>query len=251
MVPANRDPTLGVRLCARVQLLEELYLSGVIDGVTRDADDECEAFGLREPAADRGRPRYQRQASPDAAAVDRPPRRSLSTSACLCPRAETSLHPRARTVPARSRTAARAPSAHSRRDEARSRRCCGVRGPAARTRAAVETSVNAAFRSGPCHASPPYPSSSTRAPGLVVASIDVVVLVVLMEPPCKGGHRSEEAVRRSWKILRSPFAALRKPRGDTPAARWKVRTKFERSPKPTSRATSVTARPSSASRRAA
>ena len=47
------------------------------------------------------------------------------------------------------------------------------------------------------------------------------------------------AASRSRTIVRSPRAALRKPRGETPAARWKVRTKFERSPKPTSNATSV------------
>ena len=39
-----------------------------------------------------------------------------------------------------------------------------------------------------------------------------------------------------------PSRACRKPRGETPAARWKVRTKLERSPKPTSKATSVIGR---------
>src|SRR6185503_8564654 len=56
---------------------------------------------------------------------------------------------------------------------------------------------------------------------------------------------------RSWKILRSPFAARRKARGETPAARRNVRTKLERSAKPTSRAMSVMERASSASSRAA
>ena len=48
-----------------------------------------------------------------------------------------------------------------------------------------------------------------------------------------------------------PSRRLRNARGDTPAARWNVRTKFERSPKPTSNAMSVIERASSASRRAA
>src|SRR2546423_103814 len=59
------------------------------------------------------------------------------------------------------------------------------------------------------------------------------------------------AASRSWKILRFPFAARRKLRGGTPAARWKVRTKFERSPNPTSRAMSVMERTSCANNRAA
>ncbi len=58
------------------------------------------------------------------------------------------------------------------------------------------------------------------------------------------------ASSRSWKILRSPLAALRKARGETPAARWKVRTKLDRSAKPTSYATSVMERSASARRRA-
>src|SRR5258705_530628 len=39
---------------------------------------------------------------------------------------------------------------------------------------------------------------------------------------------------RSWKILRIPREAWRNLKGDAPAARWNVRTKFDRSPKPTS-----------------
>src|ERR1043166_2325246 len=66
-----------------------------------------------------------------------------------------------------------------------------------------------------------------------------------------GDRIYESAASRSWKILRSPLAARRKPRGEVPAARWNVRTKLERSAKPTSSAMSVMARSSSASRRAA
>ena len=49
-----------------------------------------------------------------------------------------------------------------------------------------------------------------------------------------GSPAYRSAASRSWRILRSPLAAWRKRRGETPAARWKVRTKLERSPKPTS-----------------
>src|SRR6185437_9731720 len=49
-----------------------------------------------------------------------------------------------------------------------------------------------------------------------------------------GNHPSEGAASRSWKILRSPREAWRNRSGDTPAARWNVRTKLERSPNPTS-----------------
>src|SRR5258708_25454109 len=49
-----------------------------------------------------------------------------------------------------------------------------------------------------------------------------------------GDDPSQCRARRSWKILRIPCEASRNLRGDTPAARWKVRTKLERSPKPTS-----------------
>src|SRR6516162_6907792 len=45
---------------------------------------------------------------------------------------------------------------------------------------------------------------------------------------------SQCRARRSWRILRSPREAWRNLLGETPAARWKVRTKLERSPKPTS-----------------
>src|SRR5262249_8962017 len=61
----------------------------------------------------------------------------------------------------------------------------------------------------------------------------------------------EDAASLSWRILRSPFAAWRKRRGGPRAERWKVRTKLERSPKPTSKATSVIERAPSASRDAA
>ena len=49
-----------------------------------------------------------------------------------------------------------------------------------------------------------------------------------------GDHPSQWRASRSWKILRSPREAWRNFSGETPAARWKVRTKLERSPKPTS-----------------
>src|SRR4051812_43680222 len=49
-----------------------------------------------------------------------------------------------------------------------------------------------------------------------------------------GAHPAAPASRRSWRILRSPRAARRNCRGETPAARWNERTKFERSANPTS-----------------
>src|ERR1700722_15839695 len=55
-----------------------------------------------------------------------------------------------------------------------------------------------------------------------------------------GGHPSQCPFTRSWKILRLPnilrlpSEACRNRSGEMPAARWKVRTKLERSPNPTS-----------------
>src|ERR1700694_1601094 len=49
-----------------------------------------------------------------------------------------------------------------------------------------------------------------------------------------GDDPSQCRARRSWKILRIPREASRNFRGGIPAARWKVRTKLERSPNPTS-----------------
>src|SRR5439155_1245796 len=49
-----------------------------------------------------------------------------------------------------------------------------------------------------------------------------------------GDQPSQCRARRSWKILRMPREPSRNLRGETPAARWNVRTKLERSPKPTS-----------------
>src|ERR1700676_3293727 len=49
-----------------------------------------------------------------------------------------------------------------------------------------------------------------------------------------GDQPSQCRASRSWKILRIPREASRNFRGETPAARWKVRTKLERSPNPTS-----------------
>ena len=55
----------------------------------------------------------------------------------------------------------------------------------------------------------------------------------------------------SWNFLRFVCAERRKLLGETPAARWNVRTKFDTSPKPTSKATSAMERRSSANSRAA
>src|SRR5882757_7811878 len=68
---------------------------------------------------------------------------------------------------------------------------------------------------------------------------DVVVHDDLLNPARSGNARSGDQpsqcrARRSWKILRIPREASRNLRGETPAARWKVRTKLERSPNPTS-----------------
>src|SRR5436305_12042153 len=49
-----------------------------------------------------------------------------------------------------------------------------------------------------------------------------------------GDDPSQWRASRSWRILRLPREACRNFRGEMPAARWKVRTKLERSPKPTS-----------------
>ena len=49
-----------------------------------------------------------------------------------------------------------------------------------------------------------------------------------------GASLASAGPSRSWKILRSPREAWRNFSGEAPAARWKVRTKLERSPKPTS-----------------
>src|SRR5438132_9432745 len=49
-----------------------------------------------------------------------------------------------------------------------------------------------------------------------------------------GDQPSHCRARRSWKILRIPREPSRNLRGETPAARWNVRTKLERSPNPTS-----------------
>src|SRR6266566_2043720 len=49
-----------------------------------------------------------------------------------------------------------------------------------------------------------------------------------------GDQPSQCRARRSWKILRMPREPSRNLRGETPAARWNVRTKLERSPNPTS-----------------
>src|SRR5438045_6114598 len=62
---------------------------------------------------------------------------------------------------------------------------------------------------------------------------------------------SKPEASRCRANARSPLAAFRKARGDRPAARWKVRTKFERSPNPTSQAISLIDPESSASNRTA
>src|SRR5436305_6306476 len=49
-----------------------------------------------------------------------------------------------------------------------------------------------------------------------------------------GDNRNQWRASRSWKILRIPREPCRNFSGDMPAARRKVRTKLERSPKPTS-----------------
>src|SRR3981189_779936 len=68
---------------------------------------------------------------------------------------------------------------------------------------------------------------------------DVVVHDDLLTPARSSNARSGDQpsqcrARRSWKILRIPRDASRNLRGETPAARWKVRTKLERSSNPTS-----------------
>ena len=63
----------------------------------------------------------------------------------------------------------------------------------------------------------------------VVVHDDLLLEVIL-------GRRGEPFLE---DLAVAPGGLAGRPRGETPAARWKVRTKLERSPKPTSKATSV------------
>src|SRR5207245_10852743 len=97
------------------------------------------------------------------------------------------------------------------------------------------------------------PDLTHRVPHVLGASVEQDLLADRSHDglPSSGGHPRQRAVSLSWRILRSPLAARRNLPGETPAARSNVRTKLERSPKPTSNATSVIDRLPSASSRAA